>query len=75
MARAVPDVVTVLGWDSCDHLGPVHEDDVLTSVVEIGSIGSAVPGGRVVRTRVTTSVEGRDVLDWRVALLVAVPDA
>lgn len=75
VARAVPDVVTILGWDSCDHLSPVHEGDVLTSVVEIASIGPAAPGGRVVRVRVTTSVEGRDVLDWKVALLVAVPDA
>ncbi|GAA1750046.1 MaoC family dehydratase [Aeromicrobium alkaliterrae] len=71
LARAIPDVVTVLAWDGCDHLAPVHEDDVLTSTVEIVSSEPAMPGGRLVRARVRTSVEGREVLDWRPVLLVA----
>jgi hypothetical protein len=33
--RALPGLVTVVGWHGCDHLGPVREGDTLTSSVEV----------------------------------------
>src|SRR5690606_4805304 len=33
--RALPSLVTVVGWHGCDHLGPVRENDTLTSTVEV----------------------------------------
>jgi acyl dehydratase len=60
--RALPNLVTVLGWESCDHTGPVHEGDTLHSelhveaavplpdgrggVLKLRSLVYAVPGGR-----------------------------
>ncbi len=32
--RLLPNLVTVLGWQSCDHTGPVHEGDTLYSELQ-----------------------------------------
>src|SRR5690606_11100656 len=34
--RALPSMLTVLGWHSCDHVGPVREGDTLSSDVVVG---------------------------------------
>lgn len=69
--RLLPNLVTVLGWESCDHTGPVHENDTLYSELSIDG-ADAVPDGRggVVRLRstvyATNGPDGdRQVLDWR----------
>ncbi|GAA1970618.1 MaoC family dehydratase [Nocardioides panacihumi] len=75
LTRALPDVVTVLGWESCDHIAPVHEGDTLTSEIEV--IGSTpLTQGHAVRLRSVVSVHGsaegpRPVLDWRYTVLLA----
>ena len=33
--RALPDLLTVVGWHGCDHLAPVREGDTLTSTVTV----------------------------------------
>ena len=33
--RALPEIVTIVGWHSCEHLAPVHEGDTLRS--ELGA--------------------------------------
>jgi acyl dehydratase len=69
--RALPSLVTVLGWHSCDHLAPVREGDTLHSTVEVESLAPR-PGGCVaeLRSRVFSGPE-QQVLDWRfVAILV-----
>jgi acyl dehydratase len=77
VARALPQVVTVLGWEGCDHVGPVHEGDTLRSTVEVVE----VRGDRAdLRVRVAGDVAGdvaadsdpdpRPVLDWRFTALV-----
>ncbi len=38
LTRALPDLLTVSGWRSCDHLGPVYEGDVLHSTVTVSSL-------------------------------------
>ena len=35
LARAVPNLVTILAWEKCDHVGPVFEEDILESRVQI----------------------------------------
>lgn len=74
--RALPEMVTVLAWHSCDHTGPVREGDTLVSTVEVEDLRPGPDGSGLahLRSRVTArSGPGdvpRDVLDWRyVALL------
>ncbi len=71
--RLLPNLVTVLAWEACDHTGPVHENDTLYSELRI--VGAEqLPAGRggVVRLSSTVyaasgsdSQEDRQVLDWR----------
>ena len=43
--RLLPNIVTVLGWESCDHTGPVHEGDTLYSELHVeGAV--PLPDGR-----------------------------
>jgi len=35
VTRALPNLVTILSWHSCDHLGPVREGDTLRSSIEL----------------------------------------
>jgi len=67
--RLLPDLVTVLGWESCDHTGPVHEGDTLYSELHIEG-ATALPDGRggVLDLRSVVYAVGepdRQVLDWR----------
>lgn len=70
-SRLLPDLITVLGWESCDHTGPVHEDDTLYSELHIES---AEPGAAGTRLRLRSVVfavgePDRAVLDWRFTVL------
>jgi acyl dehydratase len=75
--RALPDLVTVVGWHSCDHTGPVHEGDTLTSSVEVERVEPLAGGGALahLRSRVAAVHEAgdepRDVLDWRFVAVLA----
>ena len=40
-SRLLPNLVTVLGWESCDHTGPVHEGDTLYSEVHVEAATAA----------------------------------
>ncbi len=71
--RALPNLVTVLGWKSCDHTGPVHEGDTLYSEIHVER-ATALPGGRggtlALRSLVYAAGEtDRQVLDWRFTAL------
>jgi acyl dehydratase len=71
VTRLLPTVVTVLGWQSCDHTGPVHEGDTLYSEVHVESAEPADPGGVLgLRSLVYAAGDApdesdRQVLDWR----------
>ena len=73
--RLMPNLVTVLGWQSCDHTGPVHEGDTLYSDLRVES-ADALPGDRGgvvgLRSLVYAVGEGADrpVLDWRFSALL-----
>lgn len=74
--RLLPNLVTVLGWQSCDHTGPVQEGDTLYSDLHIDD-AEPLPDGRggVLRLRSVVYAAGapgesdRPVLDWRYRVL------
>ncbi|HLR98425.1 MAG TPA: MaoC family dehydratase [Mycolicibacillus parakoreensis] len=73
--RLLPDLVTVLSWQSCDHVGPVYEGDTLYSSLHIDGVEPARRGAVLrLRSQVyaagATAEEGdRQVLDWRFCAL------
>jgi acyl dehydratase len=66
VTRALPNLVTVAGWHSCDHLAPVHEGDVLRSTVEVERVE-----GPLAHLRATASNQHGPVLDWRLVGVIA----
>jgi len=71
--RLLPNLVTVLGWESCDHTGPVHEGDTLFSELHIdGAVPLPDGRGGVLKLRSLVYAVGdpdRQVLDWRFTAL------
>jgi acyl dehydratase len=78
LTRALPDLVTIVAWRACDHVGPVFEGDVLSSEITVEAV-HPVGGGALVDLRVLTSAhraadldgETVDVLDWRLVGVMA----
>lgn len=68
-ARALPNLVTIVAWHSCDHLAPVREGDTLRSTIELERSEPLADGGGLLhlRSRVRADQKDgpRDVLDWR----------
>ncbi|KQH80038.1 acyl dehydratase [Mycobacterium gordonae] len=61
--RLLPNLATVLGWESCDHTGPVHAGDTLYSELHVESADTGV---LTLRSLVYAVGEpDRQVLDWR----------
>jgi acyl dehydratase len=79
-ARSLPSIVTVAAWHGCDHLGPVHEGDTLSSTISVEQVEEIPAGGGLVHLRSLVRADGaegtagttpRDVLDWRYVAVVA----
>ncbi len=72
-SRLLPNLATVLAWESCDHTGPVHEGDTLHSELHVEAAEALSDGGGVLRLRSLVSAAGpegdRPVLDWRFSAL------
>jgi acyl dehydratase len=75
--RLFPNVAIVLGWQSCDHTGPVYEGDTLYSELRVESADPTDHGGvlslrslvyAVPDTNTDTEAD-RQVLDWRFTVL------
>jgi len=70
-SRLLPNLATVLGWQSCDHTGPVHEGDTLYSElhIEAADVLAGDRGGALTLRSVVYAAahegEDRPVLDWR----------
>lgn len=76
VTRALPNLVTVLGWRYCDHVAPVFERDILRTVVTVESVSALDRGGAVASLRVETvsqheSGECVKVLKWGMVALFA----
>lgn len=71
LCRALPNLLTIVGWESCDHLGPVFEGDTLASTIELEGAAPFPAGGGLLRLRSRVRARDqhgkgeRDVLDWR----------
>ncbi|OBA64360.1 acyl dehydratase [Mycobacterium sp. 1100029.7] len=74
-SRLLPNLATVLGWESCDHTGPVYEGDTLYSLLHVESAEPTDHGGVLgLRSQVyavsdTVGEPDRAVLDWRLRAL------
>jgi acyl dehydratase len=74
--RALPNLLTVVGWHSCDHLASVREGDTLTSTLTVERTKPLPSGGGLadLRSRVRSASDGAqptDVLDWRFVAALA----
>jgi acyl dehydratase len=75
--RALPNLVTVVAWRSCDHLAPVFEGDVLRSSVTIDAVDELDGLAALVELRLQTDADRVDesgiepVLDWRLVGVMA----
>ena len=73
-SRALPSMLTVLGWQSCDHLGPVREGDTLSSDLTVGAAAALPGGGSALDLRSVATAHRPDgdqpVLDWAFTVLV-----
>jgi acyl dehydratase len=72
--RLLPNLATVLGWQSCDHTAPVYEGDTLYSELHIDSAEPTDNGGVLGLRSLVYAVsnshdEPRQVLDWRFTAL------
>jgi len=81
IVRAIPNLVTLLGWRSCDHMEPVFEGDVLRTDFTIDAKHALPNGGGIVDLHAVVHATRGDqapascadapVLDWRVIGLMA----
>ncbi|WP_299574828.1 acyl dehydratase [uncultured Williamsia sp.] len=75
--RALPDIVTVTRWESCEHLGPVREGDTLSSELTVTACSPEPQGGgtadlrSIVHAHDAGSDSPRAVLDWSFTVLLA----
>jgi len=68
--RLLPNLATVLGWQSCDHTAPVHEGDTLYSELHVETAADNVLGLRsLVYAAGSAGEPDRQVLDWRFTAL------
>jgi acyl dehydratase len=73
-SRLLPNLATVLGWQSCDHTAPVYEGDTLYSELRIDSAEPTDNGGVLGLRSLVYAVsesqdEPRQVVDWRFTAL------
>jgi acyl dehydratase len=78
LTRALPNLVTIAGWRSCDHISPVYENDVLHSTVTVESIDcESAEGAALLDLSVETTATRADgttrepVLDWKLIAVMA----
>jgi acyl dehydratase len=59
-SRLLPEILTIAGWHSCEHLAPVHEGDTLYSELELERCEPLDGGGSLahLRSRVIALGEG-----------------
>ncbi len=76
--RALPNLVTIVAWDGCDHLQPVFEGDVLSTELEVTAVrplGHVDAGLVDLRALVHAQRDGAGVpvpvLEWRFVGLAA----
>jgi acyl dehydratase len=74
LTRTLPNLITIAGWHSCDHTGPVREGDTLVSTIEVMATEQLASGLTALTVRVLVSARRDDrdaepVLDWKFVAL------
>lgn len=64
-SRALPGLLTIVGWHGCDHTAPVLEEDLLTSRLTVERREGPLVHLRSRVTARTGDDDPREVLDWR----------
>ena len=54
LSRAMPNIVTLVGWQGCDHLGPVLEEDIIRSEFDVTSKSAVASGGDLYEVQIHT---------------------
>jgi acyl dehydratase len=76
ITRILPDLVTIVGWHGCDHVGPVMEADTLASELELERRQTLPHGSCLAHLRSQVFAQHgpggdrRRVLDWRLIALM-----
>ena len=77
-SRAVPSMVTIVAWRSCEHLAPVFEGDILSTELTVGSTlriegtdATLADLRALVRADRDPAQPPDEVLDWRFLAVVA----
>ena len=78
ICRALPNIVTLIGWQGCDHLGPVLEDDIIRTEFSVVEESVVDHGGRLCELHAKCFAKRKasdsneyaesEVLDWRLVL-------
>lgn len=81
MTRALPNIVTLMGWYHCNHLAPVFENDILQSEIFVDKKTPMATGGGLVELTIKVWADrGKgnpglgskvQVLDWSLVVLMA----
>lgn len=71
-SRAIPAIATIIAWESCEHIGPVFEDDVLRTELYVQHTSErGVVGLRAGVSSVRPDAPPAPVLDWSFVAVVA----
>ena len=78
ITRALPHMISLIGWQGCDHLGPVLEEDIIRSAFSVTRALDLEQGGRLLELHLKTDarrataaggeLEDSQVLDWRLVV-------
>ena len=78
VTRALPSIITVVGWSGCDHTGPVVEQDLIRTQFKVMNKRPVAVGGELVDLHVesfaaraddgTDDLKEQKVLDWRLTV-------
>ena len=77
VSRAMPNLVAMVGWQGCDHLGPVLEEDIIRSEFTVTAVTPVDAGGALYTLAIDTyarrpqadgAYSDERVLDWRLIL-------
>ena len=77
ITRALPNMVTLIGWQGCEHTGPVLEEDIIRTEFSVTSAAPVAGGGRLLelhalayakRAQAGGGYEESAVLDWRLVV-------
>lgn len=75
--RALPNLVTLVGWQGCEHTAPVLEEDIIRTEFSVTSATPVAAGGRLLELHALTwakrrgkdgAYEESQVLDWRLVV-------